>query len=171
MTIKKAVEHFVFKFKNVWSPTKPDVDALNTIMNFVKNKHELQLQNNELFAKLYVMVYAQFLERYNATVFDDIPVKELNRYLDTSLERIIQRFTQKLNDSELYSLFEDIGIEDKHPALKKQQEKNKETELLKNAIKDKNNLDKLTGSVWDYETVKENLELQINNTLNLFPLL
>ena len=167
MTIKRAVEHFAFKFKNVWQPTKPDVEALTTIMEFVEAKHKKQIHDYQLFAKLYIMVYSQYLDKYKTTVFDNIPTKELTKFLEYPTEQLIQRFTDKLNESELYSLFEEIDIKLDHPALKTEQQKNNETDNLQQALKNKDNLERFTGSIWDYDTVKDNLELQINNTINL----
>jgi len=166
-TIKQAVEHLEFKFKNVWKPTPKDVEAYNKIVEFVEQKHKQQYQDYHLFAKLYVMVYAQFLEKYKATVFDDIPVKELNRYLDTPLAHIIQRFADKLNESELYEVLNKAGVENKHPVLKDEKQKNKETDQLAETIKNEDDFKKFTGQVWDFETVKQNLESQINNIINL----
>jgi len=167
MTIKKAIEHLKWKYRNKWNPTQLDVDVLNTFIEFVEEKHKKQLQDYNLFAKLYIMVYAQFLDKYKATVFDDIPKKELSRYLDQPLEVIIQRFTDKLNESELYELFKDLNIEMKHPALKSESIKNKETDLLEKALKEDDNLERFTGHLWDYETVKDNLELQINSVIEM----
>lgn len=166
MTIKKAVDHFVFKFNTVWKVTEHDIKALETIMEFVEDKHKKQFNDYQLFAKLYVMVYAQFLERYNTTVFDEIPQKELHRYLEQPLERIIQRFTDKLNDSELYSLFKEIGVDMKHPALVSQAQSDKDTSKIQKAIESKDNFERFTGQVWDYETVKQSLVSQINNVIN-----
>ena len=168
MTIRNAIDHFTYKFKNVWKPTSPDIDALNTIIKFVQDKHKRQINDYQLFAKLYVMVYAQYLERYKTTIFDDIPRKELHKLLDTPLEAFIQRFTDRLNESERYSLFDDLKITDEHPATKSQELKDKETDVLEHAIKNKDNLDRYNAAVWDYDTVKENIELQINNVINAF---
>lgn len=168
MTIKRAVDQIIFKFNKIWETTDTDLEALKTIMQFVEDKHKKQYQDYHLFAKLYIMVYAQFLDKYKTTFFDDIPKKELGKYLDQPLENIIQRFTDKLNESELYELFNEVGIEEKHPALKTLNQKNHETELLKKSLKEEGNLERLTGQIWDYETVSENLELQINNTINTF---
>lgn len=167
MTIKKAVEHFLWKFKNSWNPTQQDVDALNTIISFVTDKHKQQIQDYHLFAKLYIMVYAQYLERYKTTIFDDIPRKELNKLLDRPIEDFIHRFTDRLNESELYSLFDDLGVKLEHPATKLIQDKEKENKALKTALNNKNNKERFCGQIWDYEIVKENLELQINNIINL----
>ncbi len=97
MTIKKAIEHFEFKFTNVWKPTQPDIDAYNTILNFVKDKHEQQYNENQLFAKLYITFYGELIKYYNATVFDKEPQKALHQILDTSIETLIQKFLDKAN--------------------------------------------------------------------------
>lgn len=167
MTIKKAVDHLVFKFNKVWNVTDNDVSALETIMKFVEEKHKKQLQDYHLFTKLYIMVYAQFLDRYKATVFDDIPKKELSKYLNQPLEVIIQRFTDRLNESELYALYSDLDIDLKHPITKNDIEHQRDLKALENALKDENNKDRLFGKVWNYETVKDNLELQVNNVINI----
>lgn len=171
MIITKAVDRFVWRFSkdtsyNKWKVNESDLEALNTIIDFVKNKHKQQLQANQLFAKLYVMVYAQFLQRYNATVFDDIPQVELHKLLDKPLSVFIQRFTDRLNDSELYSLLDELNI--KHPSTTTKEEKDSETDRLSNAIQEQENKEKLFGDVWDLETVTDALERQINLVIDSF---
>jgi len=97
MTIKKAIEHFEWKFTNKWKPTEADLNAYNTILNFVKDKHEQQYNNNQLFAKLYITFYGELIKYYNATVFDKEPQKALHQILDTSIETLIQKFLDKAN--------------------------------------------------------------------------
>lgn len=166
MTIKKAVDHFIFKFNKVWKTTPTDIESLKTIMKFVEEKHKKQIQDYHLFAKLYIMVYAQFLEKYKTTIFDDVPAKELSKYLNYPIDIIIERFTDKLNESELYSLFDELNIKMSHPALKNESEKKQETDVLEKALKIPENFEKFTGQIWSNELVKENLILQINNTIN-----
>jgi hypothetical protein len=168
MTIRKAVERLVWRFSNGWNVNQLDADALNMIQKFVEDKHKKQIQDYHLFAKLYIMVYAQYLERYKTTIFDDIPRKELHKLLDLPVDNFIQRLTQRLNESELYSLFNDLDIELTHPATKSIQCKAKELNALTTALNDSNNKEKFCGEIWDYETVKENIELQINNVINKF---
>jgi hypothetical protein len=193
MTITRAIEHLKWKYGNKWNPTQTDADALNTIIKFTEDKHKKQLHDYHLFAKLYVMVYAQFLDKYKATVFDDIPKKELTKYLNTPLENIIQRFTDKLNESELYTIFDLAGTTDfDHIHISRIEEIYKEkgyddvivkqkTEKIINQRKETSiELEKLLENhqdikdylykgkeIWDYETVKDNLEVDINNTINL----
>ena len=97
MTIKKAIEHFEWKFTNSWKPTEADINAYNIILNFVKDKHEKQYNDNQLFAKLYITFYGELLKYYNTTVFDKEPQKALHQILDTPIQTIIQKFLDKAN--------------------------------------------------------------------------
>ena len=97
MTIKKAIEHFEWKFTNKWKPTEADLNAYNTILKFIKDKHEQQYNNNQLFAKLYITFYGELIKYYNATVFDKEPQKALHQILDTPIQTIIQKFLDKAN--------------------------------------------------------------------------
>lgn len=159
MTIKKAIEHFQFKFKNHWKATKTDSEALTKIIDFVNDKHDKQLKQNEMFAKVYIFMYAYFLKHYKTDVFDPVPQKELHKYLDKPLKMIIKRFVETLNESELYTKFNDMGIDLTHPATKVREIKEKELNALKSHPTTFNN-------VWDYMTVKEQLEIMVNLALN-----
>ena len=97
MTIKKAVEHFEFRLSKHWKPTENDINAYNTILKFVEDKHEKQYNNNQLFGKLYISFYGELLKYYNSTVFDKEPQKALHQILDTSIETIIYKFLNKAN--------------------------------------------------------------------------
>ena len=193
MTIKKSVDHLVFKLSNVWKATPKDAEAINTIMKFVEDKHRKQIQDYHLFSKLYIMVYAKFLDKYKATVFDDIPRKELTKYLDQPIEYIIKRFTERLNESELYTVFDLAGKKDfdhihlthiksfyKEMGYNDGVVKQKVKKIIDDRKKSRDSLEVLLDShqdvknylfkgkeIWDYNTVKDNLELQINNTINL----
>ena len=142
MTIKTALERIFWRFKSI-KGNETDQETLNTLAEFVNDKHTKQLQDNEMFAKVYIFMYSYFLKRYDTDIYDSIPQKELHRYLDQPLERIVTRFKDKLNEKE-YELQGTIV----HPAIGKSTSKFKE--------------------VWDYETVKEHLELMINMAINQF---
>ena len=142
MTIKTALERIFWRFQTI-NGNITDQKALDTLAEFVNDKHAKQLQDNEMFAKVYIFMYSYFLKRYNTDVYDPIPQKELHRYLDQPLERIIERFKVKMNEKE-YELQGTI----EHPEI------GKSTSDFKD--------------VWDTETVKEHLELMINMALNEF---
>ena len=143
MTITKALDRIFWRFQSI-KGNETDQEALNTLAEFVNDKHNKQLQDNEMFAKAYVFMYAYFIKHYNTDIFDDIPQKELHRYLDQPMERIIERFKERLNEQELEHQVDEVT----HPRIKR--------------------MDVDYTDVWDYETVKEQMELQINLALNEF---
>lgn len=108
MNIEKALDRIRWRFSNgkAFMPNVNDVEAFNYLVDYVEQKEAQTLRDNALFAKLYIWVYGQFLSHYKATVFDSIPQKELNKLLDLPLADHVKRFTDSLNDSELYSIFD-----------------------------------------------------------------
>ena len=149
MTITKAIQHFIYKFQNHWKATERDQQALNTLIDFVNNKHSSQFTNHELFAKAYIFAYAIMLDKYKTTVFDPIPQKELNRYLKQPIERCIERFKDKLNETELYERIDKIKLGNK----------------LADTLKEVPGKD-FYNETWDLKTVEDNLVTQINHVLN-----
>jgi len=167
--IKKAINRITWRIGgNGWKANQNDADAINFIIDFVNVKHKEQINNHQLFAKLYIYVYGQFLSLYDATVFDDIPQKELHRILDKPLEQIIEDFTRQLNNSDKYSFYKELGLSKKHPLTMTDQEKKSDMKILEAVKNDKEKLESFITEIWDYEAVKENLEFQINNAINKY---
>lgn len=54
MNIDKALEHFEWKFKNHWKPTKKDVEAYNSILDYKEIQENKNLNENESLAKLWI---------------------------------------------------------------------------------------------------------------------
>ena len=54
MNIEKALEHFEWKFKNTWKPTKRDVEAYNSIVEWKELQEGYNLSQNESLAKLWI---------------------------------------------------------------------------------------------------------------------
>lgn len=54
MNINKALEHFKWKFENSWKPTKKDVEAFNSIVEYKEIQESKSLSENELLAKLWI---------------------------------------------------------------------------------------------------------------------
>lgn len=162
MTIKRSVEHFLFKLNpknNIWKATKNDVEAINEIIKFVEEKHAKQLENNQLFAKLYISYYAEILKYYQATVFDNEPQKALHKILDTPIEQLINDFVKTANEIEVSNKMKLAGIEIKHPQLVSEDQKKKEVEIFK--------LEMLEDEI-NYEEAKDNLTSLINLSLNTY---
>ena len=164
MQIERAIKHFHYKLANVWNSTEPDIKAFNSIRDYFTLKNKEQINNNLLFAKLYIYTYSQFLEKFNATVFDDIPQKELNKMLSMDLEAFIDAFTNKLNQSDLYEVIERLGLSKGHPATRNDIETNSDRAKIKNMSKE--NIELISNPAWNSEDVGNNLIAMINAVLN-----
>lgn len=163
MSIEKAVNRIRWRLNgNGWKANENDVEAINKIIEYVNCKEKEQFNSHELFSKLYIHVYADFRRKY-AT-----PIKELHQLLEQPLSVHIQRFTSKLNDIEVENLFDDLKLSKNHPATIPQEIKDKETDVLKEALKDKEVENKLFRNVWSPKRVQELLSTQINNFLNMY---
>lgn len=167
MTITSAVNHFIFKLNKVWKSTSRDEESIKTIMSFVEQKHKKQLTQNELFAKLYINTYRQLLEHYNTTVFDKEVQKKLHEDLDKPLSYFIKKLTDSLNESELYSLYKELDIEIKHPALVSETKKEENVNKLIKAMDDKSKKDAFIGDVWKYDDVQDIITQQVNHAINI----
>ena len=166
MTPEKAVQHFHFKLSNVWDASETDIKAFESLKDYVIANQKRTANDNQLFAKLYIYLYGEFLNYYKSTVFDNIPQKELNKVLETPIEQIIESFTKQLNESERSQLQDNKGFSNKHPATRTEDEKLKDTENLDQLIKEDKVNETFFDEVWKYEEVKTNLVAQICNVLN-----
>ena len=164
MITQKAIQHFHYKLSNVWNATEKDIQAFESIRDFVVDKNKTQFSKYKPFAKLYVYVYAQYLKHYNATVFDEIPQKEFHKLLDRPFEAFVKAFVRQLNESELYELLESKEVIFKHPATISKEQREKEKEILNNLTKKE--IDTILNPMWTYEDVEPNLVIMINSALN-----
>ena len=126
---------------------------------------EQQFQQNQLFAKLYIFVYMRFISKMGATVMNNEPRKAIHKILEKPIEQWIEEFKDEMNDSDMYTSLKELGIDTKHPLMMSDEELTLKRNT--NISKEKDNVLKAIKNVWDYETVKECLEIEINNALNL----
>lgn len=54
MNIDKALEHFNYKFKNHWKPSKTDIEAFNSILEWKEEQENKVMQDNESLCKLWI---------------------------------------------------------------------------------------------------------------------
>ena len=150
-TIKKAIDHFIFKLdpkNNIWKASETDIKAIKIIAEFTEEKLNQQFNDNQLFAKIFVSFYGELLKYYESTVFDIEPAKELNKMLNIPFDRLVDKFIEKHYNIELAL---QIPKKDryKHPA---------ELKRLGYDIKDVERLDK--------ETTTNQLKVMINMALD-----
>ena len=68
MNIDRAISHFEYKLKNTWKPTKADIEAYNAIIEYKEKQEDINLEQNENLAKLWVhtLTTLAYTKTYNA---------------------------------------------------------------------------------------------------------
>jgi hypothetical protein len=84
-------------------PNKTDFDAYNELVEYVDIMEKNLINNQQLFGKLYIYLFTEFVKHYNCTVMDDIPQKELHKLLDKDLRVLVTEAQELLNLCELES--------------------------------------------------------------------
>jgi hypothetical protein len=173
MYINKAVKRLGWRFQQaaqannrVLKLNQNDIDALQSISDYVEKTQRLQFQDNELFAKMYILFYMRILEKDRTTVFETFARRKLFNFLKQPISSMIEKFTDFLNDQEIRNLFEELNIKTVHPAMITENEKSDNLDKVLNALKTPYNFQRFTRDIWDYETVKNCLELEVNQAIN-----
>ena len=119
MILEKAVQRLRWRFSNnsSFKPNEKDIQALNSILEWISSQKEISVLNQGLFAKLYIMELNRNLRTFEATIFDDIPQKELSKTLNYPLDAFYKSFHNDLHHNQLVKLFKnkdkkDINIDD-----------------------------------------------------------
>lgn len=102
MDISKAVQHLRRKVGLNKYSSDYDKECMQAVIDYVNKKQIENIVDNQLFGKLYIYLYGQFIKHYQTTVFDPIPQKELHKILDKPVRVIVQEFVDAANESELY---------------------------------------------------------------------
>lgn len=89
-----------------FTPNEKDVEALNCILNWINNQKKDTLNNNQLFAKLFIYQLTMNIRYFGTTVLDPIPQKDLSRILNTPLINFYKAFENDLYNNQLNTLLE-----------------------------------------------------------------
>ncbi|MEM6816114.1 MAG: hypothetical protein AAF600_17285 [Bacteroidota bacterium] len=112
MTKKEAIQRISWRFANHSSfrVNEKDIEAWNEIIDYINGQDKEILNNNYLFAKLFMLEYREQLKRYKTDIYDDfIPKKEIFRFLDKPMEYHYERLTEFLNETISERVIEETG--------------------------------------------------------------
>lgn len=174
MKIREAIQRIGWRFggngnKNPFPVNENDIEAFNALSQYVEETQKQQYEANELFAKLFILVYAKMVEHYKTDILDDIPRKSIYALLKKPLPSIIDDFKDRLNDWTRSAVMENLtGEKQKHPSLQTEEEKQSSLKALESHLIDENNkVDYLHGA-WEYEAVEACLIAEVNQAINLY---
>ena len=172
MEITKAVQRLGWRFEQAakradysFIINQNDIEALKAIDSYVVKKQKANYQKHELFAKLYVNYVTELTDHYGTSLFDPLIRRRMDGILAQPIQQLIKKLQDSLNDNEKYSLFEECGIELKHPAIQSEEERTSHVEKLKEALIDSDNRQKFLGEEWDFETVANLFEKEVNRAI------
>ena len=166
MVVSKALDRIFWRFggkgnKNPFKVNQADVDAFNSLSDYVKETQKKIVQHNQLFSKLYVYMVMKIMEQKGSTVYDNIARKQIGNVLKMPLSQLIEMLTESMNESELYGRFEELGVIQKHPALRTDDENAHNTQVLEKATAD------ILDKPWSYEDVEPAIIAEINQMIEL----
>lgn len=156
MKLSEAVSRLKFTISKGNKPAQTDIEAFNTIAEYLQEVQQETIQHNVPFAKLYAYVLGKLTPHYNSV---DQANKHLNRIFAEPMETLIQTLEMELRAMELRQVIRDDIIDDIKPTdAKKVLERY--PKLHEEFIH--------AWEYWDYENTKSHLELNINLSLQKF---
>lgn len=108
MRLEKAISIISFKFqegKRVYINEK-DIDAINTILDCINKEKAVNLESNQLFAKLYIYHLNKAIIDLKVDVLSDVPQQDISRILDTPLAFFYSAFQRELYSSQITNVVE-----------------------------------------------------------------
>lgn len=163
MTLEKNVERMFWRLSNGnFTPNQNDLNAMTEIVEWINREKEKTIKENYMFAKLYCHVFMQEIEYYKDTIFAQRSIHEL---INKPILYHYELFHKKLNIYELKKYSNSIGLTDKNPAFRTDDEKQKDKELLN---KNGDDFLKHVKGIWQYEQVEKGLNNQITEAINRY---
>lgn len=168
MNIEKNIQRLSWRFSNgkAFKPNQNDIDSLNFIIDWVNRQRSETINNNILYAKLYMYVFADLVRKYESNFLDDLMQKELHRIIDTDLNVFYERITSLINDHAQFEFLRSKGFSLKHPMQISKEQKDKERLIIKNLTEE--DIQKIKDNHIEKEDVISNLNLMITESLNRF---
>lgn len=83
MNIEQAINHFEYKLKNHWKPTKKDVEAYNSLIDYKEQQESASLSENEALAKLFIHQFILLCQTKIMT--SEMALKSINDILSKSV--------------------------------------------------------------------------------------
>lgn len=169
--IEKAINRLQWRFKNDNVKVgeskiiinELDLKAVDFLINWVNQQKQETLKENLLFAKMFTY------SLYHETIYYKGNIKQSSRSLQEKLELPIQYHYNKihevLNMFELNHYMNSIGVSDKHPLLRTNEEDKKNRDLF---IKNNEEVTKKILGTWTLDSVYKSLNNTITECINRY---
>lgn len=141
----KAIKRLSWRFsqQKAFKPNENDINALNDVIKHLNESDKKQINDNRLFAKLYIYNLTETIRKFESTIFEKEIQKSLHKLLDYDLEYFYTAFHRELQGN----LINEV--------------------ILKTDTTDKNIHERME-EIYTIEVVKEKLNFMINESLKRF---
>lgn len=168
MNLDSAINHLFLRLQSQVPirVKRKDKVAFNTIIGYLNVKHEKDFADNLHFANLYAYSLGHFIEKFQTTIDNPLPHKELHKLMDAPFQTIIQDITYKMNMRLMCSALRKAGCNlEKHPALVTEKENEQVLMNLKEQLLILSNNKIFMGNVWSEEEVANGIKSQLKQFL------
>ncbi len=153
--VSKDIDRLKYTFSKGNKINQNDIKALNGIIEYVNLEKERQLNNYQLFAKLYISAFTN--EIYKTKGNYQLIADSLRMTLKKPLEGIYNDFHQQMNETEFENISKVLGLSDKHPVLRTDKENESDKKIISENAKD------LTKALTHYN--KEDVYDRLNSVI------
>lgn len=103
MKIDKALAHLAKKIVGNQYSTDYDKECIETLIEYVQDSREQKMRNQDLYYKLYLFLFNEFVNQY-----DEVKSQtRLHKILEMPIQFHLDRLTSSMNSRQLY---EDLGM-------------------------------------------------------------
>lgn len=165
MKIQESIKRLGFTISKQNKPNSTDADALNSIIDFINQTNIKEVQENKLFAKLYIM---NFITQMRIVRNFDLAQKNVNKILKMDLEALYNEFRKEANILEIKNYFDSKGLKDTWSMAENfnLKENMKINANICNEINPKEFLE--VCDLWNEENIYNNLNATITLALNTY---
>ena len=129
MKLKEAIQRLSFTVSKQNKPNATDAEALNKILEYLNNSIKREVNENEMFAKLYVYLLFNEVIFYKGDV--DMSQAKINEILNQPLIDLYENFRMSFNAIALNNFLHENGLSEKHPLQYNKEEEAHNKELTK----------------------------------------
>jgi hypothetical protein len=127
--IQKQIDRLKYTFTKGNKPNATDIEALNNIIKYVNSEKERELNNNHLFAKLFLSDFKNdFIKNEGNYQYN---IDSLRIILKKPLESHYEDVFNEMNEIEYVKFAKSKGLTFIHPALCDEEDREIQSKLLK----------------------------------------
>lgn len=153
MKLSEAFSRYKFQVTSGNKPNEKDIEAFNVIAEYLQKVQEETIQDNLLFAKLYMYLLGKLVSYYNNA---DEANKHIGKILSQKTDNLIGILEMELRAMELRQVLPDpvLNVPSSQIRDKLAQYPKFEEQFL------------VAWDFWDFENVKSHINTQINLSLH-----